>query len=109
MKKLVKYVKRNGKVLGCLVGVGYDGREEGFSLGWSKFHYGEEQGKFDKKKALEIATGMAVNDYPILFANPRLQYNQTYFPSSFLSEAEEFIERCQRYFHVDYYPNNWND
>lgn len=104
MKTIVKYVKKNGKVLGCLVGIGYDGLEN-YAIGWSKYNRsGVEDKPFSKKKALEIATGRAVNNSPMI--NDEWEQIPNY-PDSFVYEMEEFISRCQRYFKDDHRPRNW--
>lgn len=102
MKQITKYIKKNGKILGCLTAIGYDGREEGFSLGWSKYNRNAEDKPFSKKKALEIATGRAENDSPI-YVTFDAHLN---IPHSFCKDIDEFIERCQRYFKTHFPPHN---
>lgn len=101
MKQITKYVKRNGKMLGCLVGIGYD-EYGGYAIGWSKYHNGAEDKPFSKKKALEIATGRALNDSPMID-----EWLLPNFPDSFSMEIEEFIGRCKRYFKDVHGPRNW--
>lgn len=105
MKTIVKYVKKNGRILGCLVAVGYDGpggSDAGYAVGWSKYNRsGVEDKPFSKKKALEIATGRAVNGSTMLSGG----YEN--FPHSFSVEIDEFVSRCRRYFKGINGPRNW--
>lgn len=101
MKTIVKYVKKNGKVLGCLVGIGYDGLEN-YAIGWSKYNRsGVEDKPFSKKKALEIATGRALNSSTMFIGG------YINFPNSFCAEIDDFVSRCKRYFKDNNPPRNW--
>lgn len=101
MKTIVKYVKKNNRVLGCLVGVGRF-PAGGYAVGWSKYNRsGVEDKPFSKKKALEIAMGRAVNNSTMLSGG----YNN--FPHSFCAEIDDFVGRCKRYFKDDHGPRNW--
>lgn len=105
MKKLVQYVKKNGRMLGCLVAIGYD-EHGGYAIGWSKHNRLKEEKSFNKKKALEIATGRAMNDSPMVWIDWQGD-DRFNFPNSFKTDIEFFIERCQRYFKDKHRPRNW--
>lgn len=51
---LIEYVKtKRGKLIGVVAAEAVN------CVGWSKFNYSKENGKFNKQKAVEIATGRA--------------------------------------------------
>lgn len=103
---IVQYIKDKKGKLGCLVGLsdGYGG----YSLGWSKFNRSEEIGKFDKEKAKNIAIGRAVNNTDMFEYNAFSGATLANFPASFANDINDFMSRCDRYFHTDKGPANFN-
>lgn len=107
-KMIVQYIKDKKGKLGCLVGLSNAHGE--YSIGWSKFNRSEEIGKFDKEKAKEIAIGRALNntDMFILHTWHGESEYMSNFPASFANDINDFMERCERYFHTDNPPSNFN-
>ena len=93
-KALFKMVQKHHKPLGYVAAV------DAGLVGWSKFNYKIEPGKFDKQKAKEIAYGRAVKAFRLhnrllrrLTTNPLQEV-----PPSMRKDFVEMDARSRRYF-----------
>lgn len=93
-KALFKIVLKHNKLLGCVAAV------DAGLIGWSKFNYKAEPGKFDKRKAKEIAYGRAVKAFRTHngLLKKMLSNRLQEVPSSIKKAFIEMDERSRRYF-----------
>lgn len=93
-KALFKMVQKHHKPLGYVAAV------DAGLIGWSKFNYKAEPGKFDKQKAKEIAYGRAVKAFRThnRLLKRILSNHLQEVPNSMRKDFIEMDERSRRYF-----------
>jgi hypothetical protein len=81
--ELVQYVRKNGNLIGAVVGVKID--SQSFGVGWSQCNINKGD-IFDKNRALIIARGRAIKG------------TSSSMPINVREIYSHMVERCNRYF-----------